>query len=341
LKIAASQQLLRNELTQTSAFRRIELYKRLELELESEYDRQHLYIYADPTKQNKLAAGNKKRIHAEWEAIKNARKEVEHGVTSHLKSGIKIECRLLLERMHARLPRELRDMVYGFIVAGRPALIKKSDVCGSTIDQLHNLMLDSPLSRALESQGYGSLVGGSTIPGDTLRELAEIWYKTSVFCFEDPYALHAFAPYLNNFEKLLPHVSKEQQNLDLNPCALVKAVEITKKIWHGARTDHQFLDLVQGLKITHELKACKSIRLFLDFGEYDEDLSEEEGASNRLAHGFKIVFPTIRRLIEAGVKFSVCLFYTIMLDITLERLNVDYWVQRFREFSDVSLLSNM
>jgi hypothetical protein len=232
-------------------------------------------------------------------------------------------------------------MVYGFIVAGRPALVKKSDVYGSTINELHDMMLESPLSRALEFQGYGNLVGGSTTPGDSLSELAEVWYKTSVFRFEDPCALHAFTPYLTNFGKLLPHVSKERPNLGWNPCALVKAVEVTKTFWYESRMDNQFLDLTQGLKIIRELKACKSIKLFLDFGECCEGLPEEEGESSRLAHGFEIVFPTIQRLIEAGVKFAVCLSYMLMFDVTLECLNVDYWAQKIQEVADVSLLLDL
>jgi hypothetical protein len=182
------------------------------------------------------------------------------------------------------------------------------------------------------------LLGDNTIAEDSLRELADLWYKTSVFCFTDHSALCVFIPYFENTEKLPSHILKERLDTDPDSCRLIKAVEVTKRVWDVQSMNNQFQALADDLELIHRLKACTSINLILDFKRYDPLFTDRRGRAATLAWEFKIVFPAMGELIEAGYKFTVCLSPTLELEVMLEHLSAKYWTQKFQKLADVSLL---
>jgi hypothetical protein len=291
--------------------------------------------------QQKLASSQEVYLQAEWESVNVAKRTNDAAIIRHIEFGTEKESDLLPKHMHAILPRELWDMVYGFIIAEGPATVKESDVHSSSISSLHDLTLESPLSRAIESQGYGNLLGDNTIAEDSLRELADLWYKTSVFCFTDHSALCVFTPYFENTEKLLSHILKERLDTDPDPCRLIKAVRVIKRVWDVQSMNNQFQALADDFELIHRLKACTSINLVLIFKRYDPLFTDKRGRAATLAWEFKTVFPVIGELIEAGYKFTVYLSLTLELEVLLEHLSARYWTQKFQKLADVSLLSGL
>jgi hypothetical protein len=105
--------------------------------------------------------------------------------------------------------------------------------------------------------------------------------------------------------------------------------------------NNQFQALADDPELIHRLKACISINLILEFKRYDPLFTDRRGRVATLAWEFKIVFPAIGELIEAGCKFTVCLSLTLELEVLLEHLSARYWTQKFQKLAGVGLLSGL
>jgi hypothetical protein len=66
--------------------------------------------------QQKLASSQEVYLQAEWESVNMAKRTNDAAIIRHIKFRTEKKSHLLLKHMHAILPRELRDMAYGFII---------------------------------------------------------------------------------------------------------------------------------------------------------------------------------------------------------------------------------
>jgi hypothetical protein len=110
------------------------------------------------------------------------------------------QCLAICEKMHEKLPRELRDMIYKYTIGiGRRRMNKSrdyQDVAGMTRKPWSKPDSCFGWMRDLEKAGVIHICNIDFVGLDTMRELAEIYYRTITFFFDDYRVDEMVAPFL-------------------------------------------------------------------------------------------------------------------------------------------------
>jgi hypothetical protein len=314
-------------LTQGSALRRVALLNQVLRTNSSKYTSidQTLHQHEADHAQRVLAATTMKRLAAEQWAINDKIRKTESDVSSHINYGIKLECRMMLENMSAKLPRELRDMVYDHIIGQRTATIARGDIFDhKTPHDLYALARDTWLSRGLLHRGYGNLIGRGTIPDNILLELVELWCKDPVFRFENFDTLRVFTDDINNTGELLPRISREQVDSELDPLSLMREVTVNVDIPNPLDCINPILHLADSIMLFHGFEAGTNIVLALNFPKFSYDTTVKVA---ELAGQFKMLFCSIESIVAAGYNFTLCFGSDSQhnSNVALETLTASHW----------------
>ncbi|KAF2117131.1 hypothetical protein BDV96DRAFT_644564 [Lophiotrema nucula] len=162
----------------------------------------------------------RRRLDAQIETLKQQKQAKEqtlrtahHRTTSAMAEYDRGCTRQFCDKVHARLPRELRDMVYEYLVL--PGLF---DVLGHWRDPSRSITLPGPELWFERVDGEGvrqpevARLSVDMIGVEMRTEIAETWYRASTF---------RFAVHLELVRKFL---DTDHWNAELNPYSLVKKV---------------------------------------------------------------------------------------------------------------------
>jgi hypothetical protein len=314
-------------LIRNSALRQIELYKRLWQTIDSEFWSSYQCLSDDG---EDIMASKVISLEAQRRAAKRTRERIESKVASHINDGMNQECLMLLENMHATLPRELRDMVYGFIVGEQAVEIRCEDLYHSW--SFASIFHDSAiLSRELASRGYSYLVGPSTMPKEVLYELANIRYAISVFVFVNPCDRCPPMQYFDSTGVSIPRISKEQLNLDLHPFDKIRKVKMIQYVSGKEDVNSLFFEFSKHILLPNGLKTSPDLLIIVGFKNYKHTITEAIKQVKELA----IIFPSMRSLLEAGYKVTMRYGFIFEFKVTLEELTVDCWTYKIRAYQAV------
>ncbi|KAH7397221.1 hypothetical protein BKA66DRAFT_566350 [Pyrenochaeta sp. MPI-SDFR-AT-0127] len=230
------------------------------------------------------------------------------------------QCLELCEQMHQLLPRELRDMIYMYILGNH---LRTMCASGNSKRMTRKIWKpsDGPdtdfywMSK-FKKLGILHICNVKYVGMMTVRELAETCYCTSILI-------------LDNYDKYspLPKSSKEhelvdQWGLNLDVPSLIKSVELETTIHELTRRPK--LVRRELAVILHVKKAISvTVRLSL-FALPKESIP-------KLARGISNIFPILDQLVKAGHMVFVLVGLKYQIEVKCEELMHDLWLERFED----------
>lgn len=216
--------------------------------------------------------------------------------------------------MQEKLPRELRDMIYEALL-GEPQNYYVDDDGGSS----ENLW---PANIVV----YNPHIGDKTFVGEeTLTELAEMWYRHSVFkLFGDATVASLF----RNQSWELP---------DLEPTRLIRHVYMClnprdrwDKIKDEAVEVGKELLLPSDFEQLAKLQQLATFTIGIYFGHWYYYGETREGMKISVDSISRRVFPVLKQLITSGVGVAVKIYKAEPVKVGLEHLDSEGWSKLLR-----------
>ncbi|KAF2825124.1 hypothetical protein CC86DRAFT_39279 [Ophiobolus disseminans] len=230
------------------------------------------------------------------------------------------ECLAICDRIQQNLPRELRDMVYQY-------LLSQSDVF---IEQTDFLPLHSPRSSRPQLVDSLHVLQPEFCDASTRRELFEAWYKFTTFQFATNTVVLEF-------------LSKDLWDLDLPVRQLVRNVEID--IWPG------------GCMFDTDLEWCKSMSKYLTcLTDVKKGarimLPVATLARKAIWHGHEHdickfldilsgVFPLVKELLDVGHNVTIEVDSSLVTRVKSDDLSKEVWYQKILDKKVVSRTEHM
>jgi hypothetical protein len=231
-------------------------------------------------------------------------------VNDHIVAYARSYCGTLCISIQQHLPRELRDMIYAYLLPVCDVLIEATDFLplGST-DSSRPQLIDVP---HLLSPGFSDVV--------TRRELLEAWYKLSTFQFANIALIPIF-------------LHKDLWGLDLPVRRLVRSLEID--IWptdYMADTDStRFLDRRALPDWLIALRKGARIVFPIDTNTYKPIWSRKSQKIQRFITILSRFFSPVKRLLAAGHHVVVEVDGSLVVEIKLEDLTTAVWDRKIKE----------
>ena len=261
------------------------------------------------------------------------------------------QCLALCEEMQKKVPRELRDMIYGHVLYTSKIHIAEADLDHEsraetrpteTVEGVTAFPRRAPISFSQDflehfrRRDYAHIVNDGYADTLTRVEFLEAWYRTTTFC-------------VNDAKTMSDLLASDHWGTSLNVRSLVRSVELS--LWsmpvplfeccstvneafrdYGPQTLLQAASqLRKGTKLTITVRhACSCLRT-----RWSLLMSLEEGVSN-LAD----LFPRIEALVKASDKVGVMILDVVEFDVKgIEELTVEYWTKNARLLFDAGLAS--
>jgi hypothetical protein len=193
-------------------------------------------------------------------------------------------CLSMCDLIQQRLPRELRDMIYRFILEKPKIRVQSSDLIHARFNH-HNR---KPLDRYDQSHGYKSifeyayLFNAAFVDPITKVEFAEAWYGTATFAFKSP-------AYVDKF------LTRDRWGSKLELTRAVNSVEVSH--WAEYSEPHQQHFLGQ-MKVLFNLR--KGANIVLSRMDFDIYLACLDGYCEQLVQRVSYMFPLMSQLTDAG-----------------------------------------
>jgi hypothetical protein len=207
-------------------------------------------------------------------------------------------CRAFFQNMQDRLPKELRDMVYEYILQGPLIILSMEDM---DKEERTKLSPTGPFARRQYPYSY-LLDPGYFTTGAVLRhELIEVWYRTSTFVVDDL--------------KLIG-ISLQRCRTSMKPLKLIKQVDFRTSI----SEEELFLESMKSL-LTLNMRT--TITIYVDglTGYLVSRFHQEDGP-------FAYLLPALLSLRSAGYTLNVRSEFG--LNIVVEELGTTWqsWTRR-------------
>jgi hypothetical protein len=241
-------------------------------------------------------------------------REAEH----HIEDAAISQCRDLCDTMQAVLPRELRDMVYGYL------LIDETK-CGHTkkLEDEHSSIFHVPRRPDMyvptTFEQYPHVRDEYYVGIETMTELAEAWYRSAQFTFD----------YRAKIRQLF---EQEPWGLDLDVRQLIRNVHV--HIWPSyypddvvrPGTDHFFF--VEDIHLLSELRKPAIVTIRLDVKNWAYQPFQDDQVKYYIEGIAEFLFPVLRKLLEGEVKVLVQVAEKASIEIKGEDLEkLDRWYQ--------------
>lgn len=226
----------------------------------------------------------------------------------------KSECLTLCLMMQEKLPRELRDMVYEALLGEPQNYYLDDDAHGLGFSDPANIVAHNPH------------IGDKRFVGEeTLTELAEMWYRHSVFkIFGDNTVASLFSTQIWE----LP---------DLDPTRLIRQVymRLHPRYRSGEKTDAN-LEVGEELLLPSDFEQLARLHqpatftIGIYFGHWYYHGETEEGMKISVETMSERVFPVLRQLITSGVGVAVKVLKAAPVNVGLEHLDSEGWSRLVR-----------
>ena len=209
------------------------------------------------------------------------------------------KCRSICEMMQRKLPREIRDMVYGYLTTYDEVAIlaPNEDTSPKTDFVLHNYIILGSLYLS-DDTSWARDYTVKRVGDDTLRELTENYYRTSRFnCFlTDSKAIEAFLSTSDPIVGILPTEALRNLSIDITTEDLIQ--------------DHQngLLHHYQSLKSLCAIKSWAKVNLVFRDTCWASTLNDEEINCSILfdvALILRNLLPMLRNLTQSDVKLTI------------------------------------
>ena len=238
------------------------------------------------------------------------REEVKVSIEEYSKS----ECLTLCFMMQDKMPRELRDMVYEALLSEPQNYYVDGD--GRSLEDLF------PANVVLHNPHIGDK---SFVDEKTLTELAEMWYRHSVFkLFGDSTLARLF----RNESWELP---------DLDPAPLIRHVYMALNPRdHWDNDTDEALEAGKELYLPSDFERLAKLQQPATFtiGIYFEDWyyhgETREGMKTSVDTMSRRVFPLLKHLIAFGVGVTVKIYRAEPVKVGLEHLDSEGWSKLVR-----------
>jgi hypothetical protein len=240
-------------------------------------------------------------------------------VQSHIVSNGKAECWELCDQVEHKLPRELRDMVYSFLLLREMMTVEKHDDVAAIPLAWFNTLLSINLQH---------LVNRDYIGTKTLKEIAEAWYGVTTFSI----ASYSLGPGHNRTDPAVVNdfLSRDRWGWGINVRQRVKHFRILADYTDYTGTSAaQLLPHLQQVATITSRKARIEIQFtspyFLIF---------RNGWSNLgfLLQGFSaIVFPVIDGLVKREHCVVISLENQHRFEVKSDESTVATWTTEFRK----------
>jgi hypothetical protein len=156
------------------------------------------------------------RMHFLSHKLSKDGENIETAIMDHIRAGVEYESSSSLQKLHANLPLELRDIVYGFILGEQLVGVAKKAHHTQEPGKLARppsiaeLRAGALLASQLTSNGYADLLARDAMPNCMMYELAEVWLHSSIFRSATSNELRYFLDNPGTFYVLSPraHISK-------------------------------------------------------------------------------------------------------------------------------------
>jgi hypothetical protein len=200
------------------------------------------------------------RMHFLSHKLSKDGENIETAIMDHIRTSVEYESSSSLQKLHTNLPRELRDVVYGFILGGQLVGVAKKAHHTHEPGKLARppsiaeLTAGSLLAGQLTSNGYADLIARDVMPECMMYELAESWLHSSIFRSATSNELRYF---LNNPGTFY----------DLSPRAHIRKIEFYSYIgpqtsvddWRFLGELRQIVRYLGGLKPRTEITISNSL----------------------------------------------------------------------------------
>jgi hypothetical protein len=246
--------------------------------------------------------------------------QLERDLDQYLQDYTSQICPILIDQLDTKLPPELRDEVYGYILGQKTIGVSSNEMFQTTSTEYaipgHTTTCRSDQFRTtLASQGYGHLLESRAMPTDLMLELASVWYRLSTFRFTTTDHVCSFLE--TNFH-----------GFSLNPQKLVRSIELFTVV----RWQSDCVNLARGLSELHTLKRHASIQLsFLPAPSKPapsmHTLVADASAAIPISH-LALLFPSIRELVAAEYCVTVKLGYHLKFKVVGEDLTEESWADK-------------
>jgi hypothetical protein len=221
----------------------------------------------------------------------------------------------LIDQLDTKLPPELRDEVYGYILGPKTIGVSSNEMFQTVSAEYaipgHTTACRSDQFRTtLASQGYGHLLESRAMPTHLMLELASVWYRLSTFRFTTTDHVCSFLE--TNFH-----------GFSLNPQKLVRSIELFTVVhWQS-----DCVNLARGLSELHTLKRYASIQLSFLPAPSNHTLVADASAAIPISH-LALLFPSLRELVAAQYCVTVKLGYHLKFKVVGEDLTEESWADK-------------
>jgi len=246
--------------------------------------------------------------------IERSQNHLSHELDSYIATRVAPECRALCDVIQQLLPRELRDMIYQYLLSQSDILIERTDFLPSTsLESSRPQLFDSPC--LLDPRFCNEYMR---------RELFEAWYKFSTFQFTRNSLVNTF-------------LSKDLWGLDLPVYQLVRNLEID--IWpRGCMLD---TDLEYG-RAEIALLACLAtirkgakITFPIETRPHTEIWHSSEQQIQRFLQILSTIFPLARKLLGMGHRVTIEVDGSLVAHVTADELCKTAWYEKIKRKQQV------
>jgi len=276
---------------------------------------------------SKLPPGRYRQLQARLEHIAEYHGMVEDNIVNHIfyEQYESLLHQTLLQQMHAKLPRELRDIVYFYILGEQQVAVTKTS---SAIISIGNPgILDAAMSALfcdrLASRDYRHLIKAGAIPQAAKLELVESWCALSTFRFAS----------LDDLGNFLTHHGR---GWGLDPRVHVKKVEFYNYVSSKDDVTDSLNEVKRSFGWFHTMKPRAEITLSLHFADSHCGAGADRTAVVPVAILLRELQAEILRLLYKGYKVNMKFGYVLKFAVQADELTEECWNEKIRAHQEVS-----
>jgi hypothetical protein len=255
---------------------------------------------------------------------------LEEKLFEHIDAHYAPRCLQICEHMQQKLPRELRDMIYAYILDTRTQPLVQNELAKDFPESMRCTRPWTPANKPDASIPWicqikydlRHICDKDYVGLETMQEIAEAYYRGSVFSFNMYATLHPEPLSQHYFE------ATDRWAFGLEAASLIRRLELglnSKELAESPAKAQE--DLGSLLRLTKAL----SITIIFDEFRLDEDRQLE------IATAISTLFPTLEKLLATGHMIVVGVHHRYRpgwqfnIPVSWEELEYAWWQRRLRD----------
>jgi hypothetical protein len=308
--------------------RKIQTHKDEALSPESQYEKLYLKLQkASGDGSRSVTQKEKDRISVKLTAATIGEIRLETQLMQHIDAHHTPQCLQICEEMQRHLPLELRDMIYEYVLETKTHplvqdefgyfLEGKETTRGWTPENKPDRLL--PWISQIGNYGLRHICDKDYIGLDTMQEIAEAYYRGSIFSF-DIYSRYDTAPLSQHFFE-----ATDRCTFGLDVAGLMRRLEL-----HLCTKDMAKSPAKVQKDLSSLLRVSRALSITIVFDEY---LYEDDEKRLEVTTAITSLFPTLDKLLAAGHMLVVAVHSNYLsdwqFDVSVSRYELEYaWWQR-------------